>query len=238
MRYFRYKGLKTTEKEAKKAQYAQYTKEEKRLARKGDFLHAMGCVVLLTLTGGAFGLCCWGIGEIPIPESIILAILRHIGAFILGFGGLIVSCIIGGVTSSPIFEKSAKAMEKLQDPGTRFWSQACEHLCEYYGLQEPCLVTKCYDASDKEFKNHDVCIFVVGDELRITTNLKNGFIHSEKDLGCHAFRRDEISLTKIEGEKFLMAELKAGETAFLLGYRAKGFIDRNFLFRESDTQTQ
>ena len=101
-------------------------------------------------------------------------------------------------------------------------------------MQEPCIVTKCYDASDKKFKNHDVCIFVVGDELRITTNLKNGFFREEKDLGCHAFLRDEVTVTKIEGEKFLMAELRAGETTFLLGYRAKGFIEKNFLTVEND----
>lgn len=77
--------------------------------------------------------------------------------------------------------------------------------------------------------------FVVGDELRITTNLKHGFFHEERDLGCHAFLRDEVTIDKIEGEKFLMAELRAGEMTFLLAYRAKGFIEKNFLTAENDT---
>ena len=114
-------------------------------------------------------------------------------------------------------------------------SNACAHLREYYELQEPCIVTKCYESSDKRFKNHDVCIFVVDDELRITTNLKHGFFHGENDLGCYAFKSDEISLFEQQGEKFLMTELKSGNTVFLLGYRAKAFIEKDFISTENIT---
>ena len=163
MRYFKYKGPKSTESRAQKAQYASLTKEEKRQVRKSDFLAGLALVVFFVFFGGGFLLCLWGLKQIPVPKSIILAILRHIGVFILGIGGFLVSFILGAVAATPI----SKKVDKVEKNITRkITSQACEHLREYYGLQEPCIVTKCYDASDKKFKNHDVCIFVVGDELR------------------------------------------------------------------------
>lgn len=76
-----------------------------------------------------------------------------------------------------------------------------------------------------------MCLFIVGDELRITTDLVSGFLHGERDLGCYAFKKDEITLTKLENGKHLIAELKSGDAVFLLGYRAKGFIDKNFINR-------
>lgn len=107
-------------------------------------------------------------------------------------------------------------------------------LREFYGWKEPCVVTKCYESSDKAFKNHDVCIYVTENELRIAANLKYGFSNREKDLGCYAFAPDEISLTQIQEESFLAAELKAGDIVFRLGRRAKGYIEKNFSFKASD----
>lgn len=91
------------------------------------------------------------------------------------------------------------------------------------------MITKCFDSTDRKFKNHDVCIFIVGDELRLTADLVRGFLHGERDLGCYAFKRHEITLSKLQEGNHLIAELKAENTAFLLGYRAKGFIDKNFI---------
>ena len=231
MRYFKYKGLQTTEKETQKALLAELTKEEKRLIRKDKLLGTLGSIVFFTVFLGGFACCVLGMKQIPFPELLFEVIMRHIANFILGAVALVLCLIIAIFVSMPIGSKHTDQKMIRQ----KYLSKACEHLREYYGLQEPCIVTKCYDASDKKFKNHDVCIFVADGELRITTNLKNGFFREEKDLGGHAFLRDEITLTKIEGEKFLMAELRAGETTFLLGYRAKGFIEKNFLTAEKDT---
>lgn len=231
MRYFKYKGLQTTEKVALREQYKALTKEEKRLVRKDRFLNTLGNVVFYTIFIVSFGCCFWGLKQIPVPENLFEIIMCHIGKFILGAVALFLCIIISAFVALPIFSNN----EGKQLIYQKFLAKACEHLREYYGLQEPCIVTKCYDASDKKFKNHDVCIFVVGDELRITTNLKHGFFYEERDLGCHAFLRDEVTIDKIEGEKFLIAELRAGETTFLLGYRAKGFIEKNFLSSEKDT---
>ena len=231
MRYFKYKGLQTTEKVALREQYKALSKEEKRLVRKDRFLNTLGNVVFYTIFIVSFGCCFWGLKQIPIPENLFEVIMCHIGKFILGAVALFLCITISALVALPIFSNN----EGRQLIYQKFLAKTCEHLREFYGLQEPCIVTKCYDASDKKFKNHDVCIFVVGDELRITTNLKHGFFYEERDLGCHAFLRDEITLTKIEGEKFLMAELRAGETTFLLAYRAKGFIEKNFLAPKNDT---
>ncbi len=231
MRYFKYKGLQTTEKEVRKAMLAEFKKEEKMIICKEKILDTLGAIVFFTVFLGGFACCVWGMKQIPFPKLLFEVIMRHIANFILGAAALVLCLIIAIFVSMPIGGKHTD-QKMIQQ---KYLSKACEHLREYYGLQEPCIVTKCYSSSDKKFKNHDVCIFVVDDELRITTNLKNGFFRDEKDLGCHAFVRDEITIDKIEGEKFLMAELKAGETVFLLAYRAKGFIEKNFLLKENDT---
>ena len=111
------------------------------------------------------------------------------------------------------------------------FSKACAHLRNYYNLQKPYIVTKCFNATDKKFQNHDVCLFIVGDELRLTADLAHGFLYGERDLGCYALKKEDITLTKLENGKHLIAELKADNQVFLLGYRAKGFIDKNFINR-------
>jgi ASC-1-like (ASCH) protein len=99
-----------------------------------------------------------------------------------------------------------------------------------YQLTEPCLVTKCYQCqNDEKFNLHDVCIFVTGDELRITTNLLHGFFNPENDLGCYILSRDEISLSKIPYNGTLATSLCCPDTTFILGQRAYGFIIKQFL---------
>ena len=232
MRYFKYKGSQTTETIALREEYKAFIKNEKRIIRKCEIAEGIGCGLVLLVTGACLGFSIWGLIQIPQPEGNAFLIIAYIlGIVVLGFGMAVISLAIGGLTAATIFNWAGKKINSRE----RIPLKACEHLREFYSLQEPCIVTKCYDASDKKFKNHDVCIFVADDELRITTNLKNGFLREEKDLGCHAFLRDEVTIAKIEGEKFLIAELRAGETTFLLGYRAKGFIEKNFLAPKNDT---
>lgn len=59
-----------------------------------------------------------------------------------------------------------------------------------------------------------------------------GFLHGERDLGCYAFKREEITLSRQKNGNHLVAELRADNTEFMLGYRAKGFIDKNFVAKE------
>lgn len=227
MRYFKYYDTSKTKKVALKKQYAELTKEEQLIAKKEKMLHILATTVLIIVCVICFAAGFYVIDCISEPQNPFLSILVIIGKVILKFVAAIISFIIGTLVSTPIFnisESNRKALKK------QLLSEACLHLREYYKLGEPCIVTKCYESSDKKFINHDVCIFVAEDELRITVNLLHGFFNGENDLGCYAFKRDEISVNKKQGEKFLIAELKAGDMVFLLGYRAKRFIENNFIF--------
>lgn len=226
MRYFKCKKTNVPENAALREQYKKLAEDEKKSYRKEKVLNALAIIVLISVAGICFVGCGIAIGQIPKPENWLLVIFFAVGEGILFFIALTVSVIIGMLASAPIFNKLSTDRRVIEKD---ILSKACAYLREYYELQEPCIVTKCYHSSDEKFINHDVCIFVVGDELRITVNLKHGFFHSENDLGCYAFKVDEISVAKQEGEKFLIAELKADDTVFLLGYRAKSFIEKNFI---------
>ena len=160
--------------------------------------------------------------SIPLPSAWFLEILVIVGEVIIGFILLIASGVLTVALTMPLWKK----VESFHIPSIKkeIFSKACKHLRDYYQLQEPYIITKCFEATDKNFRNHDVCIFIVGDELRITTDLIQGFLHGERDLGCYAFKKEEITLSKHNDGNHLMAELKANKIVFLLGYRAKGFI--------------
>ena len=237
MRYFRYENINKTETKALKGQYAELTKEEKRLACKEKILDTVAVILFFIICAGCFIGCLFLLKKIPISQNAFVAVLETLGIIFLGFAALIFSILLGSIGASPIWDRTAKSYKKRRSKMSQIvLSNACAHLREYYELQEPCIVTKCYESSDKKFKNHDVCIFVVDDELRITVNLKNGFFHGEKDLGCYAFGLEEISLSTKQSEKFtIAAELRADQTVFLLGYRAKAFIEKHFISTENIT---
>ena len=228
MRYFKYEGQKTTEKVTRKERYARLSKLEKRLVRKDQIFNAVGTTLCFAVGFACFLGCVSLIDQIPAVDGVFLQIIRILCTVFLWIVAVVVSAIAGALVGMPFWSRAGASRGMIQQS---ILSQECARLREYYGLQEPCLVTKCYDSSDRKFKAHDICIFVVGGELRITTNLKNGFLHAEKDLGCYAFQLDEISLSTLQGEKNLIAELKAEDTFFRLGYRAKGFVE-NFVKTE------
>lgn len=171
--------------------------------------------------------------RIPHPSNEWLGVLIVIGKVIAGF----VLLIISGLLTYGITYSLWKKVESFNIPLIKkeVFSKACGHLRDYYKLQEPYITTKCYGSTDENFKNHDVCIFVVNDELRITTDLIRGFLHGHRDLGCYAFKRDEIVISKKRENNLLILELKAEDTIFLLGYRAKRFIEDSFLSIKNDT---
>lgn len=224
MRYFRYANTDRNRNNALKAQYKALDDDEKRIFRKKRRWRRFSTLVSVILfsvitTAGVYLLC-----SIPRPEGWFWQLLAGIAK---GGAGLIMA--VGAVLltthlTAPLWKK----VESFQPLAMKqeILSQACGHLRAYYGLREPYLVTKCFEATDGKFANHDVCLFVVGEELRITTDLIRGFLHGERDLGCYAFREDEISLRKLEQGNRLMLELKADQTVFVLGYRAKGFIEK------------
>lgn len=226
MRYFKYKNTNKNRNNALKEQYKALTADEKRTVRKEKIWRKFSTIVsVIVFFSCAFaGICL--VTLIPKPDGWFWEFLVLVGKAMAG----VVLLIVCGFLTAGLTRSLWKKVESCRLPLIKkeIFSKACGHLREYYELQEPYIVTKCFDATDKKFKNHDVCIFVVHDELRITTDLMRGFLHGERDLGCYAFKQDEITLSKQKGEKHLIAEIKAGNTVFLLGYRAKGFIEKNF----------
>jgi hypothetical protein len=230
MRYFKCANPKAVNRETV-AQDVCFAEQEKKNDRQGKGLHYAANALFALVSLAAFVGCGFLIAQIPVPKNPFLFILLIAGKLLLGVGALVVSVLFGHLVSSPIAEKAQKksAARKRQA-----FEESLTSLREFYGWKEPCVVTKCYESSDKAFKNHDVCIYVTENELRIAANLKYGFSNREKDLGCYAFAPDEISLTQIQEESFLAAELKAGDIVFRLGRRAKGYIEKNFIFKASD----
>lgn len=227
MQYFRFKNTDKTQEQALKEQYKTLSGVEKRLVprekRWRNFALTVTLLLFFGLIGGSICLLIW----IPDPSGFIWVILASVGKVILGFLLFLISLFLMAICVTPLWNK----VESMQLPSIKkeFFSNACKHLRDYYQLQEPYIVTKCFDSTDEKFKNHDVCVFVVGDELRITANLIRGFLHGERDLGCYAFKQEEIALSKKQNEKQLILEFRSGDTVFLLGYRAKTFIEKNFL---------
>ena len=231
MRYFKCDTLKQ---EDRKMVYqdVELTDEEKTSDRQGKFLNFSGTLLFLVVFIAVFVGSLFLIVQIPTPKNPFLFVLVVIAMIMLGFGALLVSVLIGSFVSSPIYKK---AQAKLAIHKRIYFDKALISLREYYGWTEPCIVTKCYDSSDEKFKNRDVCIFLVDDELRITADLRHGFSIRENDPGCYVFNVDEFSLEQIHGEKFLITKLKSEDLVFHLGRRAKGFIEKRFISTKNDT---
>ena len=227
MRYFKYKNTNKNINNALKEQYKTLTEDEKRTFRKEKRWRKFSTIVSMIIYISCIVAGIFLLKSIPVPSAWFLEILVIVGKVIVGF----ILLIVGGVITVGLTMPLWKKVESFHIPSMKkeIFSKACAHLRDYYQLQEPYIITKCYGATDENFKNHDVCIFVVGNELRITTDLVRGFLHGERDLGCYAFKKEEITLSKQQDRNRLTAELKVGDTIFLLGYRAKGFIDKNFI---------
>ncbi len=231
MRYFKCDNLKPEDREMI-IEDVSLTEVEKKRNRQGKLLNfaaiaSVSIVFLVVFFGSEFM-----IAQIPPPQNAFLFVLAIIGRIILTIGVFIVSILLGSLVSSPIFKLAQK---KLVFKKIIAFDKSLIFLREYYAWQEPCIVTKCYDSSDKKFKNRDICIFLVDDELRITADLKHGFSIRENDLGCYAFKADDFSLEQIQGEQFLITEFKSRDTVFHLGRRAKGFIEKIFVSKENGT---
>lgn len=227
MRYFQYPNTGENRNNALREQYKTLTQQEKQRVRSEKRWRILCEIVTFVMFGLFMVACVAFLKWIPRPEHWAARMLAAVGKIILG---ILLLALGGGLTvwaTRPLWNK-AEAF-RLPAMKKEIFFKACGHLRDFYGLQEPCIVTKCFDATDKKFKDHDVCLFVAGEELRITADLLRGFLHGERDLGCYAFRREEITLRKQRHGDRLAVVLDAGGAAFVLGYRAKGFIEKNFI---------
>ena len=116
MRYFKYKGLQTTEDPVLRAQYAEYQKQEERLARRNMALGGIGCGLFLLVTGAGFGFFIWGLTRIPKPEgNVFLMIAYMLGIAILGMVGMVLIIVIGLLISVPIWKRTNRRTISRQD---------------------------------------------------------------------------------------------------------------------------
>ena len=226
MRYFRYKHTGRVYNDAWKAEFAKLTKDEQKNVRKNKILQAIGTIAFFAVIIACFAGGCIAIKQIPKPERSLLLVLYYFVKVLLSIVNFGFSGFVGYMVALPILKKITETPYAFR---RQTLYDACAPLRKFYGLQEPYVLTKCFECSNEKFNNHDVCIFVHEDELRITTDLLRGFAYGDRDLGCYAFRLDEIILTKQEREGHLALELKADNVVFLLGYRAKGYIKKYFL---------
>ena len=226
MRYFKYNGSKKTGKIASDMHYRSLTKEERKSVRRDKFFNILALVVLFSvMLIGTLIFLFWE-ESIAMPGNVVLRVLCYIGKGLLTICGLVVSVVIGILAASPLFALVKGEAQRIEK---RCLSEACNHLREYYGVCEPYVVTKCYDSTDENFVDHDVCIFVADGELRITVNLIHGFVYDKNDLGCYAFDFDEIEVKEKQNDRLTETKLTAGDTVFVLGRRAMGYIKSNVI---------
>lgn len=225
MKYFKYAKTDKTHNAALKAQYKALTDGEKRIVRREkiwrQILNVLTYMIFFIFMVAVF----WGLKAIPAPKESFFRILSGIGKFILFFFLSILCGVSAILLTTPVQRK----LESYKIPAIKkdIFRKACAHLREYYGVQDPYILTKCFDSTDHKFRDHDVCIFMSDGELRITTDLINGFLYGERDLGCYVFKTEEITLIKQSYNDRLAAELRSGDTVFLLGYRAMGYMKKN-----------
>lgn len=227
VRYFKYKNTDKTKTNAFKEQYKTLSAEEKRIFRKKQILEKCGCLVMALILCLTAALGSFLINLIPTPTYLHVKIALIIAKVLYYPLLLFFSVVFAVILSMPVWIKS----DSLDVPKMKkeIFSKASAHLRDYYGLNEPYVITKCFDSTDEKFIDCDVCIFVCDGELRITKDIVHGFLHGEKDLGCYAFKADEINLTKQIHGKSSRCELSAKDVKFLLGYRAEKYISENFI---------
>lgn len=234
MRYLQYKTSKRMLFRINKAYYQGLPTEKKRTFRKNKFWKILGTVVVYLVLVTCLMLGGTVIKSIPTMGSTLWKILLMIAKVLLWCLLLVLSMTITVVVASPILKKGETYCDSTMNAEMRSLLRCRQR--NFYEMTEPYLVTKCFDCTDNRFINHDVCIFVANDELCISADLVSR--HASKDLGCYCFRRGEIALTRLQDENRFVLELKAvdasKEVVFRLGYRAKGFIERNFLLQRSD----
>lgn len=223
MRYFKYSKIKTTKNNALKEHYLSLTKDEKNTFRRKKFWLKISAIIIAISFFSCIAVSIYLLTLISKPSG-GWEILYYIGIVLISFVLFIASAFLAYGITVPFLKKADRYNVPVMKK--EILSKACAHLREYYQLQEPYIVTKCYKSTDERFTNHDVCIFVVGDELRITTDIIHGFLHGKRDLGCYAFKKNDIRLSKKNEENLLVAELEAKDTTFRLGYRAKSFIEK------------
>lgn len=226
MRYFKYDG-EIPDREAIRKRGKELSGQLQRQCRKAKTLWRLGTLVFLTvviiLSAGLIFLSLW---LLPEEDGVFISIINFLCKGVLCCMSLIVAAIIGAIAAGPLWGKQYKTEKVLLRQAL---TESCTELRQFYQFGEPFLVTKCYRSSDKHFDRHDVCLFVVDGELRLTANMHYGFFDPKRDLGCYSLTRQEVCLTDGQYKGRSAVELSAGGVTFTLGTKAHPFVEKYFL---------
>lgn len=223
MRYFKYSGA-TPDFENTKISLKNLAANDQKRHRRAIWLHRLGTVVFWTifLSVSALLIGVWNFLK-PTDGFLLSEVLFWIGGLLWAFISVCIGGLLGAVSAAPLWAKREKSKKQFRQ---QILQDSCAHLREFYDFQEPFAVTKCYESTDRKFSRHDVCLFVVDGELRITANLHYGFFHPEKDLGCYAVQKQEITLQDTLHKDRPAVELSAGDVTFCLSRKAKPFVEQ------------
>ena len=183
---------------------------------------------VLSITGIVFFICCFAmfiyfIKFIPIPTHSFLKILRVIGCVLLGMLGLTISMFTTMFTFGILISKVEYNLPQMRK---EFIAKSCEPIRTYYGLADDYLITKCFESTNSLFNNHDICIFRYGNEIRITTDIVNGFINVNCDLGCYSIKFNELKIYKNDYNDKRVTVLEFNKEKFIIGIKAYSYIDK------------
>lgn len=194
----------------------------RRKVRIGKWLHRLGTAVFLTVLGVLLAVCTVAIFTVlPWPEGLFFQLMTVLARGVLSLVALVVSVTVAALAAAPLWGRHRTSEKQVRQAVQQ---AACRQLREFYGFQEPCLVTKCYSSSDRRFDRHDVCLFLHRGKLRITANLHYGFFHPDRDLGCYVLEPEELLLNKTSHKDRSAVELRCGEAWFCLGAKAAPFL--------------
>lgn len=221
MKYFKYRNINKVQQLAYKERLASLGKDEQKKIKRSDRL-----TKLLSISGLIFFICCFGffiffIQLIPVPKNILLKILYGIGCIILGFIGLIISGIATGIPFGILLDKVRYNLPEMRK---EFIKKASEPIRKYYGLSDEYLITKCFESTNTLFNDHDICIFRYGNEIRITTDIVNGFINVNCDLGCYSIKFNELKIYKDDYNDKRATILEFDKEKFVIGIKAYSYI--------------
>lgn len=223
MKYFKYRNFNKIKNLADKKRLASLEiNEQKKVIRSrrlNKFLTICGTILFIIV----FLACIFLIKLIPVPSNTFLSILYGIGCTILGLIGLIISVLATIFTFGMLISKITYDLPQIQK---EFISNACEILRNYYGINDEYLITKCFESTNLNFNNHDICIFIYKNEIRITTDIVNGFVNGHCDLGCYSIKLDELKIYKDDYSNKRVTILEFGKEQFIVGIKAYSYIKK------------
>lgn len=112
-------------------------------------------------------------------------------------------------------------IEKIPAISKEMFKKVNQNKLKFYKLNDHFIITKCYDSSNGQLKNHDVIIFFNNQKLRIINDL----FSSIYDFGCYEFDLIELSIYNIKDDCKIKTMIQSKNDYFILGYKAKTFIN-------------